>query len=65
MSPTIYLLNVNATSPAQYTVVAFFFFFFLQRVMPSYLTPLFNEIIFPIPVDLTGSISIYRIGNSE
>lgn len=63
MSPTIYLLNVNATSPAQYTVVAFFFF--LQRVMPSYLTPLFNEIIFPIPVDLTGSISIYRIGNSE
>lgn len=62
MSPTIYLLNVNATSPAQYTVVAFFF---LQRVMPSYLTPLFNEIIFPIPVDLTGSISIYRIGNSE
>lgn len=64
MSPTIYLLNVNATSPAQYTVVAFFFFF-LKRVMPSYLTPLFNEIIFPIPVDLTGSISIYRIGNSE
>lgn len=37
-------------------------FFFLQRVMPSYLTPLFNEIIFPIPVDLTGSISMYRIG---